>query len=219
MRTVTVLLVTLVFCTAEGREGGLVKRQTPEDCAIVSSQLNGSATACLRGPIACVEASNFETFVDPLLCVPGSGTRERYDTFVGCQGQGFADEIWGGICGGPQGAEGPRCYTFVNQNINDLAASAIAGCCPPADNCSDECTTRLTTLSDQLGCCTQTSIYTIYFRTCGGNATLQSLYESCNVTLEDPCLHLYSGGNALGAERFIIAVSVLLSVTGLLTVH
>ena len=220
MRLVTLLVVTLVFCTGEAREDALVRRQ--EECDVVTAQLEPVVTACLAGPLACVVEADFEDFVDPFLCTPGAGTRERYDTFVECRGQLFADEIWGGTCGGPQGSSGRRCYTFVDQSIDDLASSAIAACCPvnvTADNCSDECATQLETLSTQLGCCTQTAVFTIFFQTCDGSTTLRSLYEFCEVSLEEPCLHLYSTGTKMAMSAFTVAASVLLSTIGLLAIY
>lgn len=220
MRLVAVFVVTLVFCTGEAREDALVKRQEA-DCATLSSLFNPVAAMCLNGPLVCAEEAGFDT-LEGFLCTPGAGTRERYDTFVECQSQLAADEVWGASAGAP--GPNPRCYTLVDQSVNDTATEAISECCPvntTADNCSAECATQLEMLTTLLGCCTQTTIYTIFFQTCGGGVTLQSLYEFCQVSLEDPCVHLFSGGHGskLVMSAFTVAASVLLSAIGLFTIQ
>ena len=165
------------------------------ECDELSAQLQMIETPCRNGPLSCVSVVDFE-LLDPLLCTPGEEMQERYDDVVRCEGQRVADEAWGGTCGGPLGSLGRRCYSLVDQTIDELATSAIAACCPmnsTVGSCSGECATQLTTLRNLLGCCTQTFLYTVYFQTCGAGTTLQSLYEFCEVNLEDPCRHLYSG--------------------------
>ena len=183
------------------------RRQSDDPaCIAVTTQLNSVLRACRTGTIQCVEdpSLNFD-YLSGLLCVERA--RTNYETFARCRGQEFADQVFATICSGPgrdreptEGSSDPRCFELVRTNPG---VEAFQACCRNPNvtgSCNNLCRTELQTLKRQLSCCTQTAPYVVYFETCGNGMTLQTLYESCGVSLPDPCNHLFTPVSTLATS-------------------
>ena len=189
------LLSTVGLCLA-GRD---LKRQSDSECGDVAAGINAVLQPCRTGTIQCIESQDFN-FLGMLLC--NEQGRSNYDVLARCRGQEFVDQIYATVCSGPDaiqptgGSGSPRCFELVGASPG---VDAFQACCrnPNATgSCDDACQSELQALEAQLACCTQTSPYVFYFETCGNGLTLQTLYESCNVSLPDPCEHLFTSNTA-----------------------
>lgn len=209
----------------------LHKRQDAE-CNMVSAGIDAILEPCREGIERCYEAQDPEMNLVPLLCVPPDDIRRsRYDTLVRCQGQTIADQTFAAICGSPDCTNNsipcnpePEDRCFVRQLAEDsVGVAAFETCCTnysTSDNCTNECRSQLMLFVDRVGCCTLTTPYIFYFDTCGGGATLQSLYSSCGVELPPPCGHPFSGPRNSGVTSFarkphtvILAILVTLMIS------
>ena len=218
------LLISIVGLCLAGKNS---RRQSGDDeCLAVTNQLGMVLRSCRIGTIQCVEDPSLSLdFLNSILCVDDA--RTNYETFVRCQGQRFADQVFATICSGPSSTEptggsgDPRCFEVVRTNPG---VEAFQACCRNPNvtgSCNDLCRTELQVLVRQLSCCTQTAPYVVYFESCGDGMTLQTLYESCGVSLPDPCNHLFTPtdgplATSAGTTPCAVAVTLALVIVSLL---
>ena len=184
-----------------------------EDCVTVDAGLRPLLDPCVESVETCVtptENRNLDTF-NGIFCI--SQAQTQYDNFLRCTNQSFTDQIFGGICGGPDcaigdgpftncaPAQGSRCYNVALRN-DATATAALESCLCSNDgqsssqpNCTAECAEDLQQLVNDVGCCVNSVIYAYLFSTCGDQDTdiplliLNNLFDSCSVTLPDACLN------------------------------
>jgi hypothetical protein len=209
MQWVGVLLVVSLLC------GGFC--QSEEECAMVGIGLAPVLAPCRQSVPACV-AIGLDQFT-PAFC--SESGRGPFDNFLACERRPFTDQIFGAICGGPSCAgadksfsecgslDGMRCYDndVVSQNNGTNAFEACL-CSTEGRNasCPMDCANQLQQLVDDVGCCVNTALYSLFFSTCNGGSddgtdfqgvvdALKSLFDMCDVDLPASCLHPFSISN------------------------
>lgn len=238
----TVLCLALIATLLKGGDC-----QTQEQCELVRVGIAPVLAPCRTSVDACINAPevNFPTFASTFC---PRQARNSFDSFLICEGRGFTDQIFGGICGGPSCAgpdqtfsecapeEGQRCYNeAVVENNNGTAAFEACLCSNSSQNstnpeCSAECARELEQLVEDVGCCVNTAVYSFYFSTCGdspdeGNNfqlnvdVLNSLFDACGVDLPATCLHTFSGRGTSAASMVTTAGASAVFVCLMLVVY
>lgn len=195
--------------------------QTAEECAGVNSGLAPALSPCRQSVTSCVENEELNLGqISGIFC--SEAARRQYSNFLACEGlfgEGFTDQIFGAICGGPnctigqsfsscRPAEGDRCFEGV-VDVNDGSAAFEACLCSNQSQssaspwCPTECAIQLQQLVRDVGCCLNTVVYSFYFSTCGDSdglaagasvTVINNLFNACNLTLPASCLHPFSSG-------------------------
>ena len=172
-RLVVILALFSLGLAEPGRE--LPKRQTEEQCNVITANIRPLQASCRESTTACLTSTSqgFGTIpaIQSFICPPTKGVRENvYDVLVSCESQSYADQVYAGLCGSTASPAGPvlRCTDAILEANNGSAAKDA--CCGDGDSGSgsgSRCASELRRLADDLGCCTATIILRFFFENCG----------------------------------------------------
>ena len=174
------------------------------DCSPVEDGLEIIFEPCGNSVKECIMAKDL-TGLSAIFC--SDDARMLYEDFLRCSGQTFSNLVFGALCGGTSctGVNGTcvsgdqKCFESVldSNNASEVFENCMCASQALANGCPDStCTSALQELVNDVGCCANSLLYSIYLDNCVESDSnifsmngLTTLFEDCNVTLPSSCPH------------------------------